>query len=746
VQLFLLALEFSKWISFLLILKFRVMKTFFSFSFCVLITLSSFCQNNPPIAVNDTLFFDFNDSISFTQLSGGVLSGNPYSFLANDSEPDGNFIFVDTAYYSGLGQFNITTDSLAPTIDRSIINYKPGLNFYGLDSVLLVIKDDGSPVLKDSSFIYFKVKRQEFEYVDLNNIKARFGLNNLFYDEKNGLADFEVPKRTSPSAPKQTTIFAGNLWIAGKNQGSVYLDAVTYGAVSNPNPLTAFFSRSGPIMDSMFYQQYDYKWDRLWKINTNEINYHNANWSNAGYQPIEVIANWPAHGDTAKGQAADLAPFIDNNNDGVYNPYDGDYPKIKGQQAVYFIYNDVNYFSGSQSGGPTMRSETHYMAYAYNCPSDSAINNTVFLDYTIYNRSNLTYDSTYLGFWADLDIGNAEDDYVGSDVERGTFYGYNGDNLDEDNSGVLGYQNYPPAQGVTFLKGAKQNNDGVDNPFTPIIQDAVDSSGIPYAGLGVGFGDGITDNENWGMEHFIYYNLGAQFAGDGSPGTDLDFYNYLQSIWKDGTQMVYGGNGHISGGGTVPANYMFPNNSDPLWYGTKGIAPSPTNWSETNAAAGGTPNTPFDRRGLGSTGPFTFYPDSSVEITLALVFGRDYQTTGNQAGIVVMQERIDSIRSYYLNNFSSVCGGGLVSVSESKEKENSLLIYPNPFNNEITINYELQNSAATLAIYTLLGENLMNKKITQNSTKINLNKFSSGVYFLQIIDGKSRINQKIIKQ
>lgn len=68
--------------------------------------------------------------------------------------------------------------------------------------------------------------------------------------------------------------------------------------------------------------------------------YHQNNRASSGYQPIEVIANWPAHGDVSKGQAYYLAPFVDNNNDGDYNPLDGDYPKIKGQQAIYYIYND----------------------------------------------------------------------------------------------------------------------------------------------------------------------------------------------------------------------------------------------------------------------------------------------------------------------------------------------------------------------------------------------------------------------
>ncbi len=368
------------------------------------------------------------------------------------------------------------------------------------------------------------------------------------------------------------------------------------------------------------------------------------------------------------------------------------------------------------------------MAYAYNCPSDSAINNTIFVDYTIYNRSNLTYDSTYIGMWTDFDIGGYVDDYVGCDVARSTFYGYNGDDVDENIFGGIGYGIHPPAQGVTFLQGAKQDDDQIDNPFTQNMQNVNDSNGTPYAGLGTGFGDGITDNEHWGMEHFVFYNIGGGNQGD--PQTGFEYYNLLSGKWRDGTPFEY----FLSGDTT---KYLYPGSSDPLWYGTGGIVTTPANWSDSWI--------PADRRGLGSTGPFTFYPDSSITITLAFVFGRDYQDTGNTAGVIVMQERIDSIRSYYNTDFVSVCGGAL-NVNDKPKNENALLVYPNPFYSKLTINYELNDKVAILDIYNLIGEKITSQKITKNSTVIDLSKQSNGIYFVTITDGENRISRKVVKQ
>ena len=691
-------------------------------AFILIIALNSFAQNNAPIAVNDTFYLSINESISIEQTSFGINPGSPISFLENDSDPDGNRIFADTAFYNGQGAFS---DSLyilsAINMHKLYIDYSPPINFWGIDSMTYILDDNGIPVMNDTAIVYFFIKRPESEILDLNNISATLGLSTLFKKDNN-TAGFEVPKGNATN-----TIYGANLWMSGKNQTTTYSNTETFGS-EDPNLIIyqPFNGNSGPIMSSTEYKKYDYKWDRHWKITSIEINYHINNWSSSGYQPIEVIENWPAHGDISKGQAANLAPFYDNNGDDIYNPLDGDYPKIKGQQAVYHIYNDIRYQPHTQN---PMNTEVHYMAYAYNCPSDSAINNTLFLDYTIYNRSNLTYDSTYIGMWTDFDIGNSSDDYVGCDVNRSAYYGYNGDNNDENANGTLGYGLNPPAQGVVFLKGAKQDDDGIDNLIGINSYETVN---------GLGFGDGTDDNENWGMEHFTYYNNSSGVQGD--PANSLEYRHYLTGKWRDGSPMVFGGNGHSSSGGTIAGKYIFPGYTDPLNYGTAGVTPNPWLWTEANEG-----NPQGDRRGVGSTGPFTFEPDSSISITLAYVFGRDYQNSAPESAIIVMQERIDSIRSYYLTDFNSVCGG-TVGISKKSKEESSLQIYPNPFNTAFTLNYELESNSALLEVYNIIGERIQTNVITQNSTVVNLSNQTNGFYFVTVTDGTNRISKKIVKQ
>ncbi len=77
----------------------------------------------------------------------------------------------------------------------------------------------------------------------------------------------------------------------------------------------------------------------------------------------------------------------------------------------------------------------------------------------------------------------------------------------------------PPAQGIVVLGGPYMDADGEDNP----------SGECDESINGVGFGDGIMDNERFGMNKFIYFNNGGlPYSND--PSYDFQYYNYLKGI------------------------------------------------------------------------------------------------------------------------------------------------------------------------------------------------------------------------
>jgi hypothetical protein len=87
----------------------------------------------------------------------------------------------------------------------------------------------------------------------------------------------------------------------------------------------------------------------------------------------------------------------------------------------------------------------HRTVWAYNLPG--ALGNTIFESTVLINKSGAPLDSTFLVQWADVDNGDANDDYAGCDVARGLGYTYNGKASDA----TYGVQ--VPAVGYTFFQG-----------------------------------------------------------------------------------------------------------------------------------------------------------------------------------------------------------------------------------------------------------------------------------------------------
>ena len=449
-------------------------------------------------------------------------------------------------------------------------------------------------------------------HLDINNVNATFlGDGSCFapggqggFDPSTGIyTEATCPNWEVPSGSGKITIFQHTLWFGGLDSGdTLHFAGMRYGQDGQDY-------RMGPIHATHPYSDWltSMKFHHIWNLTRAEIEQFIANHNNAGYQIPEDILTWPAHGE--EGYAANLAPFVDVNNDGRYNPADGDYPDIKGDQCLFFIFNDCR--SHTESIGEAVGLEVHGMVYGFDAPDDEALNNTVFIHYTFFNRSAKDYHNTYLGLFTDWDLGYQYDDYVGCDVQRNSCYVYNG--REYDGSGEPGtYDSIIPAQVLTVLNGP----------------------------------DGL------GMTGFMYFDNTGGPMGD--PQIAAESYLLMRNCWKDGNHLQYGGCGYPGIQGTVgpECNYMFPGDSDPDNIGTGGVAPNEgynTNgkyWTESEVG-----NQPNDRRGLASVGPFDFPAGGKKELDYAMitVWGDGY---GPMASVSNIGAFVDRIKALFENGFA----------------------------------------------------------------------------------------------
>lgn len=475
--------------------------------------------------------------------------------------------------------------------------------------------------------------------LDLNNVRALIHTGGDMWWDLQGTAKYEIPKGSG-----KTALFAGSIWIGGTDvNGQLKLAAIQFrsrGVDFWTGPLITSGPDRGTTTSDVCLQ-----YDKHFVITRNEVAEFRA-WFNAdpetrasdypGYSIPQIILDWPAHGDVAAGYDYYLAPFKDVDGDGYYDPYAGDYPfydldqelpcgtsreervpRLFGDQTLWWVYNDRGNIH-TETNGDAIGMEIRAQAFAFS--TNDELNDMTFYNYALINRSTYTLIETYFGVWTDADMGYAFDDYVGCDVNRGLGYLYNGAAID----GTGQVQAYggptppPPAVGVDFFEGPYQDADGIDNPssWDDLTGELICDNNILNGNInGLNFGDGIPDNERWGMRRYIYYNNDA--GPQGNPSEAFQFYNYLKGIWKDGSPMYYDGTGHFSDGATsdVETDFMFPGDTDPCGWGQGGVVEP--EWDEE------TENNPAnDRRFIQSAGPFTLEPGAVNDITTGVVWAR----------------------------------------------------------------------------------------------------------------------------
>lgn len=546
-------------------------------------------------------------------------------------------------------------------------------------------------------------------YLDVNNVRAAMmNRGDMHWNGPAGpYAQYEVPKGGGAS-----TIFASSLWIGGlDNGGGLHEAAMTYrqtGIDYFPGPLDT----TNGSADSSSAWQYDYIW-RISKLKIQEFQYY---WStgavqSGNYEPDYDILTWPAQG--TGNFTRNMAPFVDVDGNGIYNPLTGgDYPQIKGDEMLYCIYND-NLALHLQTGTTPMKVEVHESAYAYFCPSvadsEKTINYSIFYDYKIFNRSNLNYNSVYLGMWQDVDLGQYDDDFVGCISSDNFSFACNGDANDGSSAipTINTYGAHPPILSLAVLDGPIANSsDGIDNDNDGTI-DEVGEKNL--------------------MTGFHYYNNDLTIMGN--PQSANDFYLYMSGKWRDSTNVTFGGNGY---GGTTSTQFMY----DGLMYDTSA-------WTEASAG-----NIPFDRRGLTNCGPFNLNAGQAIHLVYAHIFSRD--TTAGPPDTLYYDQAVNDvrrIRSFYQNNNAPSCVQWNVGINESPNNSIYFSLYPNPSSNFITINYKPQSKNSYYEIFDLTGRMIASEKINNyGETVFSVQDFSTGIYLVRVMDGEKVAAMKFIRE
>jgi hypothetical protein len=442
---------------------------------------------------------------------------------------------------------------------------------------------------------------------------------------------------------------------------------------------TDFFTGPGDSCDVSYCMQYD----RIWKINKQEVIDFLG-----GQAATTDMQQFP--GNYSNGNI--LAPFVDVNNDSIYNTADGDYPafdiagtipdstdQLYGDQCLWFVFNDVCNIK-TQTGSDPMDLEIQGKAFAFDSPF-AAINNTTFYQYRIINNSTAALNNFYLGFWAGTP--------VAADVRRGSHIGNNMAYVLDDYPFDPSSGAYPSATGIYLLQGPLADpGDGIDNDRDSIIDETDERCGI--------------------SSYVVFENANGQPMGN--PVSATDYYNYLQGI-----------NTSVCPCTNQPTPFMYPGTSNP---------DCPCNWEE-NAPAG-------DYFFILSSGKFTMQPGEIQTITYAVTWAID-SSTGNSLDTLFAAH--DTVLSFFRNGYTMPVG------LNEMQNEIKSYVYPNPFSNQTSIYFDNPSGETfTLIIYDVLGKEIkVMNELSRQPVILEKGNINPGLYFYNIYSHSGKeVSGKII--
>ncbi len=235
-------------------------------------------------------------------------------------------------------------------------------------------------------------------------------------------------------------------------------------------------------------------------------------------------------------------------------------PLLYGNLNAYWVMNDLDTTSYRliiPHDPLPMGLEINNYVFAFGDPDP--LSNAIFIVMDIANRSTHTYDSAFVGWWNDIDLGAPLQNFAGCDTVLSLGFMYH------DQYADMYYGNKPPACGYVVLESPTSK--AGKSPMTSFMKDT---------------------KFRW------------QFPGWGSTNNDIAYRNSLEGKLPNGERL----RPPTDSSKTI----TFANPGDPI---------SATGWNASDDEFS------HDVKELLGSGPFTLKPNQSVRFALAFIVAQD---------------------------------------------------------------------------------------------------------------------------
>ncbi|MCB0721558.1 MAG: T9SS type A sorting domain-containing protein [Ignavibacteriae bacterium] len=530
---------------------------------------------------------------------------------------------------------------------------------------------------------------------DYNNISTWVLNSGIFNQDTrtNNTPGFMWPKGENTFA-----FFTSGLSIGTYIDGALRLATASYNGEYQPGyiELPAGLIKLRAYSDSTF---------KIYKITAGDNCINNPDWANWG--------SMVPYG----------APYIDAN---LNYQYDAciDTPGVAGAGQTLFVcltdgFPENHSQSEGLSGGTRpINAEVRLTAWAFNNECTSLMNDAQFFRWQIINKNDTKWDSTIFSLVCDVDLGDAQDDYIGCDTIRHMGYSYNSDIIDGTGSPpTYGYN--PPAVGMRILRSVRNKRSN--------------------------------NAEDFGMNSFCF------FSGTGSggitceqdPQQPLEAYDFMKGLKKDGSS-------YLVPTTLQPTKFVYPGNPETFtgWSerGTDGID-SLAKVNNCESYAGDVSvSPPGDRRFIISTGRpnLTINKLDTMEIIMTQLIAKGNDNFDAVRELKAYSDLVRNLFTVFYNDDDPV-------ISHHPINNNPLPTgfylsdnYPNPFNPTTRINYGLPiDFKLEITVYDAVGNEVAKlfdgvQKTGNYTLEFDGKDLASGIYFLKMKSGAFIVTRKMM--
>lgn len=536
----------------------------------------------------------------------------------------------------------------------------------------------------------FKIVSQKENYnatdISINEIKM------IYYTDGIGSSNGSNPGFFWPGGESATlsAIYADGLIWAGTVNGELRANGSLYKSGLQP----------GNILSSNNDASKDYELFKPWKFRND---FQQLPFGSIKNKYIYDFLYWP----TTIG-----APWIDKNNNGIYEPESGDSPKITGDELHWMIMNDLDTAKSLKVFGvKPIGLEIQLSIFGFK--DNPQLKDVLFKKYLLINKGNQTVSNMYFSYFSDNDIGGGSSDFVGCDTTLNLGFSWTSTNYN------VQYGFNPPSIGHMILQGPIVKG----NPTDRALLNGIIRNG--YKNLGM-----TTFAANF--KNYTILPSDPSLNQGLYQGT-IEVFNLLRGFRNDG------------------APFINPLTNQPSHFHFSGDPESETGWIEGESYPQVTPSYigAADRRYYITSGPFDFAPRDTQEIVIAVLIARG---TSNRNSVTELKNLARQVaRLYHTDVFNENLNEDISLRISNKVYQN----YPNPFNNDTNISFELTKPAhVTLKVYDILGREIVtlldeNKNAGRYNTRFDLSvlpqiHLSSGVYFYRFTTDETYEVKKMI--